>query len=66
MRIIIGSGLVLTILATFILMAVFKIDLERMSLGALIDVFPGFFQAPIYGGFLVSGGLAHPRCFRAD
>lgn len=36
MGIIIGSGLVLTILATFILMAVFKIDLERMSLGALI------------------------------
>jgi multidrug efflux pump subunit AcrB len=36
MGIIIGSGLVLTILATFILMAVFKIDLERMSLGALV------------------------------
>jgi multidrug efflux pump subunit AcrB len=36
MGIIIGSGLVFTILATFILMAVFKIDLERMSLGALV------------------------------
>jgi multidrug efflux pump subunit AcrB len=36
MGIIIGTGLVLTILATFILMAVFKIDLERMSLGALV------------------------------
>jgi len=36
MGVIIGSGLVLTILATFILMAVFKIDLERMSLGALV------------------------------
>jgi multidrug efflux pump subunit AcrB len=36
MGIIIGSGLVLTILATFILMAVFGIDLERMSLGALV------------------------------
>ena len=36
MGIIIGTGLVLTILATFILMAVFGIDLERMSLGALV------------------------------
>jgi multidrug efflux pump subunit AcrB len=36
MGIIIGSGLILTILATFILMAVFGIDLERMSLGALV------------------------------
>ncbi|MGD9226455.1 MAG: efflux RND transporter permease subunit [Desulfobacterales bacterium] len=36
MGIIIGTGLILTILATFILMAIFKIDLERMSLGALV------------------------------
>ncbi len=36
MGVVIGFGLVLTILATFILMAVFKIDLERMSLGALV------------------------------
>ena len=33
---IIGTSLVLTILATFLLMAVLKIDLQRMSLGALI------------------------------
>jgi len=36
MGIIIGSGLLLTILATFILLAVLGIDLQRMSLGALI------------------------------
>ncbi len=36
MGIIIGTALVLTILATFILLAVFGIDLQRMSLGALI------------------------------
>jgi multidrug efflux pump subunit AcrB len=36
MGIIIGTGLLLTILATFILLAVFGIDLQRMSLGALI------------------------------
>jgi multidrug efflux pump subunit AcrB len=36
MGVIIGSGLVLTILATFLIMAVMGIDLQRMSLGALI------------------------------
>lgn len=36
MGIIIGSGLLLTILATFILLAMAGIDLQRMSLGALI------------------------------
>ena len=36
MGVIIGSGLVLTILATFLVMAVIGIDLQRMSLGALI------------------------------
>ncbi|MBG6211185.1 multidrug efflux pump subunit AcrB [Labrenzia sp. EL_126] len=36
MGVIIGTGLLLTILATFIVMAVFGIDLQRMSLGALI------------------------------
>ena len=36
MGVIIGSGLIFTILGTFILMAVFGIDLHRMSLGALI------------------------------
>lgn len=36
MGIIIGSGLLLTILATFIPLAMFGIDLQRMSLGALI------------------------------
>lgn len=36
MGIIIGTSLILTILATFIVMAVLKIDLQRMSLGALV------------------------------
>jgi len=36
MGIIIGSALILTILASFIVMAVMKIDLQRMSLGALV------------------------------
>ena len=36
MGVIIGTGLVLTILATFLVMAIFGIDLQRMSLGALI------------------------------
>ncbi len=36
MGVIIGSSLILTILASFILMAVFGIDLQRMSLGALV------------------------------
>ena len=36
MGVIIGTGLLLTILGTFILMAVFGIDLHRMSLGALV------------------------------
>jgi len=36
MGIIIGSSLILTILTSFILMAIFGIDLQRMSLGALI------------------------------
>ena len=36
MGLIIGSSLILTILASFILMAVFGIDLQRMSLGALV------------------------------
>ncbi|MDJ0851916.1 MAG: efflux RND transporter permease subunit [Myxococcota bacterium] len=36
MGVIIGSALVLTILGTFILMSVFEIDLQRMSLGALV------------------------------
>lgn len=34
--VVIGTALILTILATFMLMAVFGIDLHRMSLGALI------------------------------
>ncbi len=36
MGLIIGSSLILTILGSFILMAIFGIDLQRMSLGALI------------------------------
>ena len=36
MGVIIGSSLILTILASFILMAIFGIDLQRMSLGALV------------------------------
>lgn len=36
MGVIIGGALVVTILGTFILMAMFGIDLQRMSLGALI------------------------------
>lgn len=36
MGIIIGTGLLLTILATFIALAILGIDLQRMSLGALI------------------------------
>ena len=36
MGVIIGSGLILTILATFLVMSVVGIDLQRMSLGALI------------------------------
>ncbi len=36
MGLIIGSGLLFTILGTFIFMAVFGIDLHRMSLGALV------------------------------
>jgi multidrug efflux pump subunit AcrB len=36
MGVIIGSSLILTILGSFILMAVFGIDLQRMSLGALV------------------------------
>ncbi len=36
MGIIIGTALVLTILGTFIFMALFDIDLQRMSLGALV------------------------------
>ena len=36
MGIIIGSSLILTILGSFILMAIFGIDLQRMSLGALV------------------------------
>ena len=36
MGLIIGSGLVFTILATFIFLAIFGIDLQRMSLGALV------------------------------
>jgi len=36
MGLVIGSGLILTILGTFLVMAIFHIDLERMSLGALV------------------------------
>jgi multidrug efflux pump subunit AcrB len=36
MGVVIGSGLVLTILGTFIVMAILEIDLHRVSLGALI------------------------------
>ncbi len=36
MGVIIGSSLILTILVSFVLMAVFGIDLQRMSLGALV------------------------------
>jgi len=36
MGVIIGTSLVLTILATFLVMAIFQIDLQRMSLGALV------------------------------
>jgi len=36
MGVIIGTGLVLTILATFLVMSIIGIDLQRMSLGALI------------------------------
>jgi multidrug efflux pump subunit AcrB len=36
MGMIIGSGLILTILGTFMIMAVLGIDLQRMSLGALV------------------------------
>jgi multidrug efflux pump subunit AcrB len=36
MGIVIGSSILLTILGTFLIMAIFKIDLQRMSLGALV------------------------------
>jgi multidrug efflux pump subunit AcrB len=36
MGIVIGSSIILTILGTFVVMAIFKIDLQRMSLGALV------------------------------
>jgi multidrug efflux pump subunit AcrB len=36
MGVIIGSGLLLTILGTFMVMAVLHVDLQRMSLGALV------------------------------
>ncbi len=36
MGVVIGTALVLCVLATFLLMAVFGIDLQRMSLGALV------------------------------
>jgi multidrug efflux pump subunit AcrB len=36
MGVIIGTGLVITIFMTFIFMAIFGIDLQRMSLGALV------------------------------
>jgi multidrug efflux pump subunit AcrB len=36
MGVVIGTALLLTILGTFILMAIFGIDLQRMSLGALV------------------------------
>ncbi len=36
MSVIIGTALILTILATFIILAIFDIELQRMSLGALI------------------------------
>lgn len=36
MGVIIGTSLVVTILASFMLMALFEIDLQRMSLGALV------------------------------
>jgi multidrug efflux pump subunit AcrB len=36
MGVVIGSALILTVVATFLLMAVFGIDLQRMSLGALV------------------------------
>lgn len=36
MGVIIGTALMLTILGTFIIMAIFGIDLQRMSLGALV------------------------------
>jgi multidrug efflux pump subunit AcrB len=36
MSLIIGSALIMTILASFLLMAIFGVDLQRMSLGALV------------------------------
>ena len=36
MGVIIGTALLMTILVTFVLMAIFNIDLQRMSLGALV------------------------------
>ncbi|MBK0400431.1 efflux RND transporter permease subunit [Limibaculum sp. M0105] len=36
MGVVIGTALVLTVLATFLMMAIFGIDLQRMSLGALV------------------------------
>ncbi len=36
MGVVIGTALMLTVMATFLLMAVFGIDLQRMSLGALV------------------------------
>ncbi|WP_048708474.1 efflux RND transporter permease subunit [Microvirga massiliensis] len=36
MGIVIGSSIILTILGTFVVMAILKIDLQRMSLGALV------------------------------
>ena len=36
MSLIIGTALIMTILGTFVLMAIFGVDLQRMSLGALI------------------------------
>ena len=36
MGVVIGTALVLTVMATFLMMAIFGIDLQRMSLGALV------------------------------
>jgi multidrug efflux pump subunit AcrB len=36
MGVVIGSSIILTILGTFVVMAIFSIDLQRMSLGALV------------------------------
>ncbi len=54
MSIIIGTALVLSILATFVVMSITGIDLQRMSLGALIIALGSMVDSPL----VVADGMA--------